>query len=178
MAEPVTIARPYAEAAFRLARDGGSLAAWSDMLAMLDAVTSDAQVRAVIDDPNVTPQALESFILGVAGDRLDGSARNFVQVLVHNGRLELLPHIRSLYEALRREHEGVLEVRIVSALPLSDEQVRALVSRLEAKHRCKVSAKVETDGDLIGGVRLLIGDTVIDATVRGRLDAMSAALTH
>lgn len=178
MAEPVTIARPYAEAAFRLARDSGTLAAWSDMLAMLDAVMADERVRAVIDDPNVTPQTLEAFILGVAGDRLDGAARNLVQMLVQNGRLELLAHIRNLYEELRREHEGVLEVRILTALPMSDEQVRGLVARLEAKHQRKVSAVVETDPNLIGGVRLLMGDKVIDATVRGKLDAMAAALTH
>lgn len=178
MAEPVTIARPYAEAAFRLARDSGTLAAWSDMLAMLDAVMADERVRAVIDDPNVTPQTLEAFILGVAGDRLDGAARNLVQMLVQNGRLELLAHIRNLYEELRREHEGVLEVRILTALPMSDEQVRGLVARLEAKHQRKVSAMVETDPNLIGGVRLLMGDKVIDATVRGKLDAMAAALTQ
>jgi F-type H+-transporting ATPase subunit delta len=178
MAEPVTIARPYAEAAFRLARDNGTLAAWSNMLALLDAVTADSQARAVIDDPNVTPQALEAFILGIAGDRLDGTARNLVQVLIQNGRLELLPYIRTLYEELRREHEGVLEVHIVTALPMSDDQVRELTTRLEAKHQRKVSAKVDTDPNLIGGVRLLIGDKVIDATVRGKLDAMAAALTH
>ncbi len=178
MAEPVTIARPYAEAAFRLARDSGTLAAWSDMLAMLDAVMADERVRAVIDDPNVTPQTLEAFILGIAGDRLDGAARNLVQVLVQNGRLELLAHIRNLYEELRREHEGVLEVRILTALPMSDEQVRGLVARLEARHQRKVSAVVETAPNLIGGVRLFMGDKVIDATVRGKLDAMAAALTH
>jgi len=178
MAEPVTIARPYAEAAFRLARDNDTLAAWSDMLALLDRVIGDPQAHLVIDDPNVTPQALEAFILGIAGDRLDGAARNLVQVLIQNGRLELLPYICTLYEELRREHEGVLEVRIVTALPMSDDQVRELVTRLEAKHQRKVSAKVDTDPNLIGGVRLLIGDKVIDATVRGKLDAMAAALTH
>lgn len=178
MAEPVTIARPYAEAAFRLARDNGTLAAWSDMLALLAAVTADPQARAVIDDPNITPQALEAFILGIAGDRLDGAARNLAQVLIQNGRLELLPYIRTLYEELRREYEGVLEVHIVTALPMSDDQVRELTKRLEAKHQRKVSAKVDIDPNLIGGVRLLIGDKVIDATVRGKLDAMAAALTH
>ena len=178
MAEPVTIARPYAEAAFRLARDSGTLASWSEMLALLDAVTGDERVREVIDDPNVTPQALESLILGVAGDRLDGAARNLVQVLVQNARLELLPHIRALYDELRRQHEGVVEVRIVTAFPLSDEQRAALVTALEAKRGRKVSANVEIDKSLIGGVRVLIGDQVIDATVRCKLDAMAAALTH
>jgi F-type H+-transporting ATPase subunit delta len=131
-----------------------------------------------MDDPNVTAQNLEALVLGVAGDRVDGAGRNLVQVLVENGRLALLPQIRSLFDALRREHEGVMEVRIVSAMPMSDGQVRELVERLERAHRRRVSAKVEVDRDLIGGVRLLIGDKVIDATVRGKLDAMAAALTH
>ncbi len=178
MAEPVTVARPYAEAAFRLARDNGTLPAWSEALALLEAIVADAQVRAVIDDPNVTPQALESFLLGIGGERLEGAARNLVQVLIQNGRLHVVPQIRELYEEQRRTHDGVLEVRIVSAHPMSDEQVRALVARLEAKHERKVSAQVDIDPNLIGGVRLYMGDTVIDATVRGRLDAMAAALSH
>jgi F-type H+-transporting ATPase subunit delta len=178
MAEPVTIARPYAEAAFRLGRDSGSLEQWSEMLALLDAITSDPQAQAGMDDPNVTREAVERFIFGIAGERLDGHARNLVQVLIQNGRLELVPHIRTLFEEQRREHEGVLEVRIVSALPMSDDEVRELVRGLETKYRRKVSAKVDIDRELIGGVRLLIGDKVIDATVRGRLDAMAVTLTH
>ena len=178
MAEPITIARPYAEAAFRLARDDGSLAAWSDMLALLDAVVAEPLVQAAISDPNVSAQALEGLVIGVVGERLDGPARNLVQVLIQNGRLELLSNIRTLFEEQRRSHEGVLEARIVSALPLSDEQVRDVVGRLEAKHQRKVRAKVDIDPQLIGGVRIVIGDKVIDATVRGKLDAMAAALTH
>ena len=178
MAEPITIARPYAEAAFRLARDDGSLAAWSDMLALLDAVVAEPLVQAAISDPNVSAQALEGLVIGVIGERLDGPARNLVQVLIQNGRLELLSNIRTLFEEQRRSHEGVLEARIVSALPLSNEQVRDVVGRLEAKHQRKVRAKVDIDPQLIGGVRIVIGDKVIDATVRGKLDAMAAALTH
>ncbi|HEY9446581.1 MAG TPA: ATP synthase F1 subunit delta, partial [Burkholderiales bacterium] len=135
-------------------------------------------VQAAISDPNVSAQALEGLVIGVIGERLDGPARNLVQVLIQNGRLELLSNIRTLFEEQRRSHEGVLEARIVSALPLSDEQVRDVVGRLEAKHQRKVRAKVDIDPQLIGGVRIVIGDKVIDATVRGKLDAMAAALTH
>lgn len=178
MAEPVTIARPYAEAVFKLACDRNDLAAWSGMLALLVALVKDPEIQSRIGDPNVNGQQLEALILGVAGDSLDGVGRNFVQVLVANDRLGLLPEIHALYDGLRREHEGILEAKIISALPIDDSQLKTLVARLEAKYRRKVSAAVEIDAHLIGGVRIVIGDKVIDATVRGKLDAMAAALTH
>ena len=178
MAELATIARPYAEAAFKLAREKSALAAWSDALALLEAIVQEPRLRALIDDPKVNPQALESLVLGVAGDRLEGAARNFVQVLIDNGRFDLAGEIRAQYEALRLEHEGVLEARIVSALPLADDQVRELVARLEARHQRKVRARIDVDPQLIGGVKIVVGDKVIDGTVRGRLEAMAAALAR
>jgi F-type H+-transporting ATPase subunit delta len=178
MAEPVTIARPYAEAVFKLASEGNALAAWSDAIANIDGVVADSRVQACISDPKVSTQQLEGLVLGVVGDKLTGDARNFVQVLVQNGRLDLMPLIRSHFEALKREKEGVLEAKIISALPLNDTQVKELVAQLEAKYRRKVIAQVETDASLIGGVKIVVGDKVIDGTVRGKLDAMAAALTH
>ena len=184
MAELVTIARPYAEAVFKLARDGNALAAWSNALANLDAVVGNEHVQARISDPNVSPQQLEGLVLGVIGDKLDasvaGAARNFVQVLVSNGRLELTPQIRGLFESLKREQEGTLEATIISAHPMKadDAEVKSLVAALEAKYKRKVTAKVETDASLIGGVKIVVGDKVIDGTVRGKLDAMAAALAH
>lgn len=178
MAEPVTIARPYAEAAFKIAREAGALERWSDMLALLDAVVSDENVAKLIGDPNFDDRALESFLLGTIGERLDGQGRNLVQVLIQNGRLDLVPQVRALYEEQRREHEGVVDARIVTALPMADEQLRPLMAALERKYGRKVNAQVEVDPELIGGVRILLGDKVIDATVRGRLDAMAVALSH
>ncbi len=178
MAQLVTVARPYAEAAFRLALESGNLARWSDMLELIEAVARDGNVAKRIGDPNVDERALEGVILGALGDRLDGHGRNLVQVLIHNGRLELITHLRALYERLRREHEGVLEAKFISALPMTDDQVRPLVQALEKKYGRKVNAQVEIDPELIGGARIIIGDKVIDATVRGRLDAMAAALAR
>lgn len=178
MAELVTIARPYAEAVFKLACEKSNLAGWSDMLALLATVARDPQMQACINNPNLSTQQIENVILGIAGDKLDGAGRNFVQVLAQNGRLEALPQIQILYERLRHEREGVLDARIISALPLNDEQTKQLVARLETKYQRKISVQVEVDPQLIGGVKIMVGDKVIDATVRGRLDAMAAALTH
>ena len=178
MAEPVTIARPYAEAAFTIARENHALDRWSDMLAMLDTLVRDENIAQRINDPNVDELALEGVLLGILGERVDGQGRNLVQVLVHNGRLDVVPHIRELFDELRREHEGVLEATVISALPVNDEQVASLVSALEKKYGRKINAQVEVDPGLIGGVRIIVGDKVIDGTVRGKLDAMAAALTQ
>ena len=178
MAEPVTIARPYAEAVFKLASEGNALAAWSDAIANIDGVVADSRVQVCISDPKVSTQQLEGLVLGVVGDKLSGDARNFVQVLVQNARLDLMPLIRAHFEALKREKEGVLEAKIISALPMNDAQVKALVAQLEAKYQRKVTAQVETDASLIGGVKIVVGDKVIDGTVRGKLDAMAASLVN
>jgi F-type H+-transporting ATPase subunit delta len=178
MAEPVTIARPYAEAAFRLAREQNALPAWTDALALIDAVVADAQVAALIDAPNVGAAQIEGVIIGAVGQHLSGEARNFVQVLVQNRRLALIGHIRDLFATLRREHEGTMEATVLSALPLADGQLQPLIAALEQKYGRKITAKVELDPQLIGGLKIMVGDKVIDATVRGRLDAMAAALTH
>ena len=176
MAEITTIARPYAEAAFRLAREQQSFGKWSEMLRFIDLVVRDESVARCISDPNVSGQQLEQLVLGVGGEQLDGAGRNFVQVLISNDRLAVVPAIVELFEQLRREHEGVLEAQIYSAFAIDAAQVDLLVKKLEAKYQRKVRAEVSVDAQLIGGVKIVIGDKVFDATVRSKLDAMSAAL--
>ena len=178
MAELVTIARPYAEAAFRLAREKSIFDQWSEMLRLLDMIVADERVARCIGDPKVSSQQLEGLVLGICGEQLDGAGRNFVQVLVHNDRLTAVPAIRELFEQLRLEHEGVLEAQIHSAFAIDNAQVDELVRKLEAKYQRKVRAEVSVDPQLIGGVKIVVGDKVFDATVRGKLDAMSAALTR
>ena len=178
MAEAITIARPYAEAAFRLARETKSFDRWSEMLNLLDTVVRDARVEARIGDPNVSGQQLENLILGICGAQLDGAGRNFVQLLVSNDRLTVVPEIRALFEQLKLEHEGVLETEIHSAFAIDAAQVDQLVRKLETKYQRKVRAEVVVDPQLIGGVKIVVGDKVFDATVRGKLDAMAAALTR
>ena len=178
MAETVTIARPYAEAAFRLAREQSTLDRWSQMLQLLEIVVQDEQIARAIGDPNVSNRRLQDLVLGVCGEQLDGAGRNFVQVLVANDRLGVVPAVRALFEDLKREQEGVLEAQITSAFALDDGQQSALVRRLESKYQRKVSVQVSVDPQLIGGVKIVVGDKVLDASVRGKLDAMAVALTH
>jgi F-type H+-transporting ATPase subunit delta len=178
MAEPVTIARPYAAAAFSYAKGKGELAQWSDMLAFLVGVYQDERMQDVLHNPELTKDELQSTLLGVCGERIDGAARNLLVLLVHNDRLEVLPAIRDLFEQFKADHENQVEAQIESAYPLSDDQVQALVRRLEARTKRKVKASVKVSPELIGGVRVQVGDELWDASVRGQLDTMAAALTR
>lgn len=176
MAEPSTVARPYAEAVFKLADAAGSLAKWSDMLAALAAVAADGRVGGAIKDPNLSDAKVAGLFISILSGKLSGDAENLVRVLADNGRLELLPEIRAQFDVLKNEREGVMEAEVQSAFELSDAQVADLVSRLEKKFGRKVKAKVTVDKELIGGVRLLMGDKVIDGSARAQLGALETAL--
>jgi F-type H+-transporting ATPase subunit delta len=176
MAEPSTVARPYAEAAFKLADEAGALARWSEMLGALALVAADERVRAAAADPNLGEAQVAGLFIAVLSGRLSGEAENLVRVLAQNGRLELLPEIRAQFEALKNEREGVLEAEVHSAFEMSDAQVAELVQRLEKKTGRKVKTKVQVDKDLIAGVRIVLGDKVIDGSARAQLGALETAL--
>ncbi|MGH8638904.1 MAG: F0F1 ATP synthase subunit delta [Burkholderiales bacterium] len=176
MAEPSTIARPYAEAVFRLADSAGKLGAWSDMLANLSKVAADPAVAAALKDPNLSAPKAAGMLIGILSGQLSAEADNLVRVLADNRRLDVLPEIASQFEVLKNEREGVVEAEIVSALPLANGQLEALVSRLESRTGKRVKPRVSVDRDLISGVRVLIGDKVIDGSVRAQLHALAAAL--
>ena len=176
MAEPSTIARPYAEAAFRLAEAQGKLAEWSAALANLAAVAGDERVSAAIGDPNLSAPRVAGLIIAILGGKLSGEAENFVRVLADNRRLGLLPEMRAQYEALRNEREGVIEAQVFSAFELVGAQLADLVAHLERKTGRKVKARVQLDKELIGGIKVVLGDKVIDGSVRAQLGALEKAL--
>ena len=176
MAEPSTVARPYAEAAFKLGDQAGTLAAWSEMLGALALVAQDARVRAAIGDPNLSDAQVAGLFISVLAGKLSGEGENFVRVLAENKRLGLLPEIRQQFEALKNEREGVVEAEVQSAFELSDAQVQDLVQRLERKTGRKVRARVAVDRELIGGVKIVLGDKVIDGSARAQLGALETAL--
>lgn len=176
MAEPSTIARPYAEAAFRLADAQGKLAEWATALANLAAVTADGRVRAAVGDPNLSAAKVAGLIIAILAGKLSGEAENFVRVLADNGRLDVVAEIRRHFEALKNEREGTVEAEVVSAFELDKSQVADLVSRLEKSTGRKVKARVSVDKALIGGVKVVIGDKVIDGSARAQLAALENAL--
>jgi F-type H+-transporting ATPase subunit delta len=176
VAEPSTIARPYAEAAFRLADAQGKLADWSATLANLSAVAADERVRAAIGDPNFPAAKVAGLIIAILSGKLSGEADNFVRVLAENGRLDVLAEIRAQYEVLKNEREGVVEAEITSAFEMDQSQLADLVSRLEKGTGRKVRARVSVDKSLIGGVKIAIGDKVIDGSARAQLAALETAL--
>src|SRR5262245_20222296 len=118
MAEPSTIARPYAEAVFKVADEQGKLAEWSAALADLAGVATDARVRAAVADPNLPPTKVAGLFIAILAGRLSGDAENLVRVLAENSRLEVLPDIRAQYEALKNEREGVLDVEVFTAFEM------------------------------------------------------------
>jgi F-type H+-transporting ATPase subunit delta len=176
MAEPSTVARPYAEAAFKLADEANALGKWSDMLAALALVADDARVRAAVADPNLTEAQAAGLFISILAGKLTGEAENFVRVLAQNGRLELLPQIRMQFEALKNEREGVLEAEVQSAFELADAQVADLAQRLEKRTGRKIRTKLTIDKELIAGVRIILGDKVIDGSARAQLGALESAL--
>jgi len=176
MAEPSTVARPYAEAAFKLADEAGALAKWSEMLAALAQVAENDRVRMAIKDPNLSDAKIAGLFISILSGKISGEAENFVRVLAQNGRLELLSEIRGQFEALKNEREGVLEADVQSAFELSDAQLKDLVQRLEKKTGRKVRPHVSVDKELIGGVKIVLGDKVIDGSARAQLGALETAL--
>ena len=176
MAELTTIARPYAEAAFRIARDGNALPAWSEMLGFLTSVAADPQAATALDNPKLTAADKTALLLAIGGERLDASGRSFVRVLVDADRIALLPQIRMLFEALKDDADGVAKARIDSAFALSEAQTAELTAALEKRFGRKIEATVNVDPELGGGARITVGDTVIDGTIEAQLAAMATQL--
>lgn len=177
MAENVTVARPYAEAVFRLAREQGKLAAWSESLGMLATIAANPEVTACLGNPNLTAAQKADLVIAAAG-ALAGDAINLVQVLAANDRLGLLPEIADFFETLKGAEEGVRDAVIYSAFPLDEGQRQKLVGELEAHFKSKLSPDIKLDPELIGGVKVVVGDQVLDASVRGKLAAMATALRN
>lgn len=178
MAENLTIARPYADAAFKLASAGNALGAWALALDRMAAVASDDQMQECISNPRLTAGQLKQLFLDVVDGNLTVDQQNFVQVLVDYERLAVLPEIRDLFVQQKNSAEGSRDALVESAFPIDNVALSQLVLDLEARFKCKIQASVSIQPELIGGVRIAVGDQVIDASVRGKLASLAASLQN
>jgi F-type H+-transporting ATPase subunit delta len=146
------------------------------MLGALSLVAQDERMQRAVADPKLSDAQVAGLFISILSGKLSGEAENFVRVLAENRRIELLPEIRAQFEALRNEREGVVEAEVHSAFELSEAQVADLVQRLERKTGRKVRTQVRIDKELIGGVKVVLGDKVIDGSARAQLAALETAL--
>lgn len=168
-----TMARPYAVAAFRQASDEGQVAQWADMLGTLTVVCEDPTMKGVISSPKVDRAGLEGLVLDMVGDGFSDTGKNFVKLLVENGRLELAPEIERQFARERAATEGRRSVTVTSAYELSDSEQNSLAEKIAKRLGAEVDMTVEVDQSLIGGVVIRAGDVVIDASLRGRLNQLA-----
>ncbi|HRD92613.1 MAG TPA: F0F1 ATP synthase subunit delta, partial [Accumulibacter sp.] len=165
MAELATIARPYAEAVFRVALEDKALTVWSERLSMLSAIAGDSQMRSCIGNPELSAAQKSELFKSLAGQTLAQREANLIDVLAANERLSALPEIADLFEALKAGQEGVKEATIYSAFPVDEEQRKGLLADLEERFKTRLTADVVVDQSLIGGVKIVVGDQVLDTSV-------------
>ncbi|HEY9033744.1 MAG TPA: F0F1 ATP synthase subunit delta [Pseudomonadales bacterium] len=176
MADLTTLARPYAKAAFGYAAGKGSLAKWSTMLGLLSAVTRQETLQILLSSPSLTSVQQAQSVIDICGDELDADGQNFVRILAENKRLALLPEILQLFEALKAEAEKSVDVEITSALAIDSTLEQQLAQALKNKLNCDVRVNTTIDQNLIGGVVIRAGDTVIDSSIRGRLTKLAESI--
>ncbi|CAM3544732.1 MULTISPECIES: F0F1 ATP synthase subunit delta [Halomonas] len=177
MAELLTVARPYAKAAFEYARDNEALDSWSQALSFLSFAVADDVVRHRLSSPKLDSDQKVSLLVELIPDQQDEALQRFLTVLVDQGRLMALKSIADQFEHLRAEHEQRIEVSVTSAYTLNSKQQTKLANALKKRLNREISITTQVDKSLIGGVILRAGDTVIDGSVRGRLNRLSEALT-
>lgn len=169
MLEKTTIARPYAQAVFELAQDAGTTAEWSTALDRLQQIIADAQMRLLLHNPKVSRQQLQDLVIDIGANSFFPQARNFIKVLVSAGRLQYVAQIAWLFEAKRADAEGRVDVEVSSAYELDQAQRDSIAKGMSARLGKKVSISASVDQSLIGGAIIRAGDSVIDASLRGRL---------
>ena len=175
MAELATVARPYAEALFRVAQTG-NLGAWSELVSELTQIGEHAEVQAFARNPNVTSDVVASTIVSLLKSPVTAEANNFLAMLIENGRVNLLPEIGAQFQVLKNAQEGAADAAITSAFELNAAQLADLVATLEKKFSRKLNPTVTVDAALIGGVRVVVGDQILDTSVRAKLEQMRVAL--
>ncbi|MEO8297372.1 MAG: F0F1 ATP synthase subunit delta [Burkholderiales bacterium] len=178
MAELATIARPYAEALYKVAQGAGAAAAgWGQQLQALASVAGQPDLRQFADSPKISAAQVYDVLVGVAGTALSDGVQNFLRTVIENGRLAALPEIAAQFQALANASTGVADAKIYSAFPIEPTQLADVVASLEQRFSRKLAASVEVEPELIGGIRVVVGDEVLDTSVKARLERMRVALS-
>ncbi len=178
MAELATIARPYANAVFELAKRENTLDQWSRMLGVLGATTENETVALLLDSPDLPSNAKAFRLAEVCGDELDDRGKKFLQALAEHDRLTLVPEVRDQFEILRAEEQKSLDVEVISAFDLTEAQSENLKAALNRKFEKDISIETRVDASLIGGAIVRAGDMVIDGSLRGKLNKLADTLTQ
>ncbi len=178
MAELTTVARPYAEAAFRASVEARDVAGFGEKLKLFGHAAANRDAASLLGNPKVSAKEKADLLFSVAGGNVPEVLKNLANTLVDNQRATLLPFIAEHFDRLQREHDGVIKALITSAFPLSDADKSSLIDALAKKYGKRVEAEVKVDASLIGGARVQVGDEVIHASVRDTLDKMVIALSH
>jgi F-type H+-transporting ATPase subunit delta len=177
MADRLTIARPYARAAFEEARGEQRLNEWSDSLKVAASAVRDERVANLLGNPHVHPDELAAFLTGISGPRLGEHGANFVRTLAENHRLAYLPEISAQFETLKDADQGVADVTVTAAAALNEAQQQQLTAAMERRLKRKVRLHTEVDPQLIGGAVIRAGDLVIDGSLSTRLARIAYELT-
>ncbi|PHI37317.1 F0F1 ATP synthase subunit delta [Pseudoalteromonas sp. GCY] len=175
MSELTTIARPYAKAAFELAVEKGTVEAWNEMLFFAGQVTSDEQVQALLGSIATESQQSE-IIIKLCAEQLNEQGQNLIKLMAENERLAAIPAVAELFAELKADYEKEIEVDVVSATVLADDTQAKLVAALEKRFARKVKLNCSIDEAIVSGLVIKAGDTVIDGSVRGKLDRLATSL--
>ena len=176
MAELATLARPYAEALFQVAQKG-DLAQAREQLVAMAAIAANPQLRQFADAPKSAATQVFDVITSVVDRPLSDASRNLLRAVIDNGRLSVLPEIALQFHALVSERSGTSDAVVYSAFPIEPAQLTEVVAMLEKRFGRKLDATVQVQPELIGGIRVVVGDEVLDTSVKARLEQMKAALT-
>ena len=176
MSESITIARPYAQAAFEEAQRLSDLKGWSEALLSLAEAVCHPEVRAVVTSPRIAKRQLESLMDGLLGSQAKAPLRNFIRVLIDNQRLLVLPEIAATFEILRAEAEKTVNVVVDSAFELSAAQQQKIIGSLKARMGREIKLTCKINKELLGGIVIRAGDKVMDGSARTRLGELANAL--
>ena len=173
MSELATLARPYAEAVFKRAKETESSQEWSDTLAFLSAIMQEESLAAIVNNPRVGQDELTQLLLDICQDQVTGEATNFLKLLIENGRLNLAPQIAELFEKYKAADEGYVDVDVITAYALSKAEEKSFATSLKKRLNKKVNIKSSIDKSLIGGFLVKAGDSVIDGSISGQLQQLA-----